>query len=172
MKKLFLILSLLTCLYIKVKAQNSENIFSITIDSVTTDPHPNPQVLLCYTTIKNLSKETVEFRGIPMFKKYQEERMWNLKIKEEGIICIWESKDKYDLNIFLGNFTIKKGKTLKYRIPLVLEEMVVFDSEGGVGNYTIQIEVSNVETKKVKKQTVLSNIAEFQIETPIAQYVK
>lgn len=127
-------------------------------------------MLLCYVTLKNLSKETIEFRGIPMNKKYQEERMWNLIIKKDGIPCIWDRKGKYDLFIFLGNFTIKKGKTEKYRIPLVLDEMVVFNSDGGIGKYTIQIEVSNVKTKKVKKQTVLSNIVGFHIESPIVAY--
>jgi len=170
MKKLNLIVLIFIAICTIVQAQNNEQTFSITIDSVTTEPSGNPQFLLCYTTIKNLSKEAIEFRGSSMYKKYQEERMWNLRIKKDGIICIWESKEEYFIS--LGNFTIKKGKSKKYRIPLALDEMVVFDfdPEGGVGTYTIQIDVSNVETKKVKKQMASSNIVEFQIKAPIVSY--
>lgn len=170
MKKFVLIFSLFMIAYFNGFSRDSTEAFSVTIDSISIEKSlDNPEFLFCYVTIKNLSPNEIEIRECVPYKLMQEERGWDFIFKKNGKEeCSWT--EKHQVDIFFGSFKVKKNKEVKKRIMIALDEMVITDSSGGKGEYTVQLELSNLESKKVEKQTVLSNIVNIQLKNEISRF--
>lgn len=83
-------------------------------------------------------------------------------LKKNNLICAWGKNESF-ISYYPKEFTIKKGKDKLIRFVCHLEDLIYEPSNNLEGSYIIQIELANMETKKNPKQTVKSNVVEFEI---------
>jgi len=166
MKKLLLtVFVLFITTNIDIFPQERKDFFSVAIDSIKVNMNSELQPLICYTTIKNLSSETLEFYEPIPLKSYQEDRGWNLIIKKDGsILSKWDDGRIQFFRILNKKFTIEKNEKRRIEVVLLLSTVIDFESQNSLfGYYTAQLELSNIHNNKAE-YTVMSNIVEFQIE--------
>lgn len=175
MKKiLIIILVSLASISIKVFSQENNRLFCVIIDSVKVDGDKiMDKCLKFYITIKNHSSKNLEFYfPAPFLGGEKEYSYWYMILKKNGKIPIEWDDSRYQVYYEPDSkFMVKKSKEAQVKFLVPVSSMLLLGLRDNLsGNYTVQIEVSNIESKKIRKQTVLSNIVNFQIENPIVDY--
>lgn len=163
MKKIILFILLIMGLYTKCLSQD-QALFSIRIDSAKTileENGNNNKKLVLNATITNLTTSTLKFKNPSQYRQYQIINGWNLLLNKNGSLCEWDINKSF-ITEYLREFKVKKDKKIQLIYSCSLEDLK--SNENMSGLYSIQLELTNIETKKEKKQTIKSNIIQLEIE--------
>lgn len=168
MKKIFfIILVLLTTTNISMFSQEDKQLFSVSIDSIKIEGHNFlDKYLKCFITIENTCLETIEFYNkSPFMGGGNEFNDWNMILKKNCEIPIGWDDSRYEVYYEPGStFMIEENSKTQKILIIPVSSMLLLGSRDNLsGNYTGLLELSNARTTEILRQTIKSNIVEFEL---------